>query len=766
MSDIPTAADDSPHGPDLAGMEEADIRAEVERIVASRLFQQADQPIRLLRFIVECALEGGEAPKEYRLAVEALGRRPEFDPRNDTIVRVQVRKLRAKLAKYYETEGIADPTVIDLPVGLYTAKFHKNLLAEAGAADFTGTGRLRRKLARGIWALLAVCAIAAAAFAVSRVFRAAPPQIQAPQLVRLTWDRNLYLAPALSGDGKRLVYVAYGGNGNLDLWLQDMGGGEPVLIAGDSFGREEPVISPDGKRVVFRSGEPQGGLSEMTVGSAEPPKRFSRDGRQPRYSPDGTQLTFWVPAMPHATEEPHSPLFFAPHTSVRALQHGKIFVTDQNTLKVRLLPLTLAAAGLPAWSPDGRFIVVYGSAGMLPFRQEDADWWVAPAVTTDVALKPVRTGIVPLLRRAHAEPVLYPPCWVGPKLYFSAVSGESVDLWEAQLSEGSHRVEGSIRKVSLGDGIALNPTASASGSLAFSVVTGDVNLWVLPVRADRGEPTGPLERITAGAAAKFWSSVSADGREVAYASRRFGSIDLFVKNLRTGGEHAVASAVEQPRMAPDGSQVVFSRAERDTAAIYRVGTAGGNPVRVLANGGEVTGWSADSLWVLHDRGAHLHGHRLDLGLAKDSEFSRHPVEDSYVQALSPDRQWVALICQSRLYLAPIVRGSTAPDHEWIQVTDGSDRIERARWSPNGNLLYFISDRDGHRCIWAQRLVAGTHQPDGPAAAVFHFHRVGPSMDHLAPEMVSFDVADDKLVMVLGEFQSTVFGLPDTRHEGR
>ena len=334
-----------------------------------------------------------------------------------------------------------------------------------------------------------------------------------------------------------------------------------------------------------------------------------------------------------------------------------------------------------------------------------------------------------------------------------------MDPWQAQLSERTHQVQGPIRKVSLGDGTALNPTASASGSLAFSIVSGEVNLWALPIKANLGVPAGALERITAGTSPKFWSSVSADGQRAAFSTRRFGSIDLLIGDVRTGAARKVASAAEQPRISPDGSQIVFSRPERGTAAIYEVGASGGNPLRVIADGGEVTGWSADGRSILFDRGGHLHGHRFYLDPRKDSEFARHPVEDSFVQSLSPDQNWVALICRSKLYLASIGRGIAAPDDQWIQVTDGSESVDRAHWSPDGNLLYFISNQDGHRCVWVQRLAAGSRKPEGAAVAVYHFHGPGPSMDHLSPEVLSFDVSADKLVLVLGEFNSTLFLLP-------
>jgi Tol biopolymer transport system component len=572
----------------------------------------------------------------------------------------------------------------------------------------------------------------------------------------LTTDRNLHLDPALSADGKKLVYAADGGRGSLDIWVQDTAGGDPVRVTSGSADHREPVISPDGLRVVFRSEEQNGGLWELAVGSSEPPKRFSKEGRQPRFSPDGSRLAFWVPGTPNSPIEPVSSLFFGPHGSVRALQHGLIFCTDPNTFKVRLLPLTLAAAGLPAWSPDGRYIVVYGAAEMNPFRQEDPDWWVVSTATTVTPFKPIRTGIVPQLRRIGVDPVLYPPAWVGGKLYFSARSGQTVDLWQAQLSDRTHQVEGPLRKVTLGSGAALNPTASASRNLAISIVSGDVNVWALPVDANRGVPTGKLKRITAGALPNFWSSVSADGRRVAFSSQRFGLLSLFAKDLRTGTERRVADAAEQPRISPDGSQIVFSRPEKATAAVYLVGASGGNASRVVSDAGEVAGWSADGRSIIYDRGSHLHGHLLHLNPKKDDEFARHPVEDSFLESLSPDQNWVTLICQGKLYIAAIAGGTAAPDDQWIQVTDGSDRVDRARWSPDGNLLYFISNRDGHRCIWAQHLAVDSRKPVGAAVAAYHFHDAGPSLDHLSPEVLSFDVSADKLVFALGEFNSTVF----------
>src|SRR5436190_23711130 len=83
------------------------IRAHLDRILATESFSRAGSLSRLLSFLVHRTLDGqAEQLKEYTLGVEVFDRGESFDPRLDTIVRVQARKLRAKLEKYYQT---ADP---------------------------------------------------------------------------------------------------------------------------------------------------------------------------------------------------------------------------------------------------------------------------------------------------------------------------------------------------------------------------------------------------------------------------------------------------------------------------------------------------------------------------------------------------------------------------------------------------------------------------------------------------------------------------------
>jgi TolB-like protein/Flp pilus assembly protein TadD len=96
----------------------------LERILVSPTFQQSDRLKRFLKFIVSEAVAGRRHElKEYVIGVQVFGKEEAFDPRTDPIVRVQARRLRAKLVSYYREEGRADETLIELPKGGYAPVF-------------------------------------------------------------------------------------------------------------------------------------------------------------------------------------------------------------------------------------------------------------------------------------------------------------------------------------------------------------------------------------------------------------------------------------------------------------------------------------------------------------------------------------------------------------------------------------------------------------------------------------------------------------------
>lgn len=102
----------------------SEIHEELERILETKWLRESQQLSALLRHIVQETLEGrAEGLKEYSLGLEVFHRSPDYDPRNDAIVRVQASLLRKRLAAYYENEGRRSALRITLPRGGYVPQF-------------------------------------------------------------------------------------------------------------------------------------------------------------------------------------------------------------------------------------------------------------------------------------------------------------------------------------------------------------------------------------------------------------------------------------------------------------------------------------------------------------------------------------------------------------------------------------------------------------------------------------------------------------------
>src|SRR5215475_12126995 len=106
---------------------------ELERLLQSRVLQGSETLKAFLRYVVLESINNQEGHlKEYTIAAEVFGRNSDYDPRNDSIVRVQAGRLRSKIQEYYATEGKHDKVLIDLPKGHYNAVFS---YAQGGNGD-------------------------------------------------------------------------------------------------------------------------------------------------------------------------------------------------------------------------------------------------------------------------------------------------------------------------------------------------------------------------------------------------------------------------------------------------------------------------------------------------------------------------------------------------------------------------------------------------------------------------------------------------------
>src|ERR1700722_1775768 len=94
----------------------SEIQQELDRILNSKSFESVERLKQFLRFVVqETVADRGHQLKEFVVGESVFGRGASFDPRSDPIVRVQARRLRARLDRYYLEEGQLDQILIELP---------------------------------------------------------------------------------------------------------------------------------------------------------------------------------------------------------------------------------------------------------------------------------------------------------------------------------------------------------------------------------------------------------------------------------------------------------------------------------------------------------------------------------------------------------------------------------------------------------------------------------------------------------------------------
>lgn len=128
--------------------------------------------------------------------------------------------------------------------------------------------------------------------------------------------------------------------------------------------------------------------------------------------------------------------------------------------------------------------------------------------------------------------------------------------------------------------------------------------------------------------------------------------------------------------------------------------------------------------------------------------------------LSWDDRWLTFYWSNdpehtTIFILPI-REHAATEQDLIATTDGSSYDILPEFSPDGKLLYFFSQRDGVRCLWAQRLDSSTKRPIGPPFPVQHFHGARLSTLTVKPGQRAFSVARDKIVFTMDEHLGNIW----------
>jgi len=156
------SSSDKANGPDqdlshesLNGVSIQSIQSQLEKILGSHIFINAERSSRFLRFTVEQAIQGrADQIKEYLVGLEVFDRSQSYDPRTDPIVRVEAGRLRTKLKEYYETEGHDDLVLITYRKGSYVPAFQRREAPASGVVASRSASPLSRWKAIALLALI------------------------------------------------------------------------------------------------------------------------------------------------------------------------------------------------------------------------------------------------------------------------------------------------------------------------------------------------------------------------------------------------------------------------------------------------------------------------------------------------------------------------------------------------------------------------------------------------------------------------------------
>ena len=396
--------------------------------------------------------------------------------------------------------------------------------------------------------------------------REGPSALAVPRLrnaVQVSSSLDVESYPTWSPDGMRLAYqsgAAYIYAGRHDIWLAQLGSGEPVNLTNDSPANNRmPSWSPDGREIAFFS-DRDGSWGLYTVAAIGGTSRnvLSLPGigdlnwSAPQWSRDGTKL----------------------FVSVHQGGENVVIVLSLQSLETTRVRLP-KYEGNVCWdlsvSPNGRrFAYVEGNAGATEVTRL---WTISSSGGEAVALTDGRTNV-------------WSPTWSsdGRKVFYVSNRGGSMDLWQQAVADDGTSV-GEALAVTQGLGIRSAAFSPDGKRLAYSRGGRVANVWRVPILSDRPATWGDAKQVTSEHAYIEFVDVSPDGRLLAFSSDRRGNQDLWLMPAAGGQMTALTTDPTpdwNPRWSPDGREIAFYAFRSGNRDIWVMPSRGG-PARQLTS---------------------------------------------------------------------------------------------------------------------------------------------------------------------------------------
>jgi hypothetical protein len=221
---------------------------QIQRLVSSKTFKTSEVHRNLLTYLAEKSLSGdAQNLKEYTVGLDVFGKPSTYDPRQESVVRMHVGRLRQKLTEYYRTEGVDDPIVIDLPKGGFALTFASRPPSVEAAAPLP-VAPVRTISHREITlAALLAAAVLAAGYLAVRLLRVQGTGSAATASAQpWTSDLQELWSPLLSSDRPLMVTLATGpaGSAGASSSVTGVGTANAAFLLGQFLGQRKHNIFP------------------------------------------------------------------------------------------------------------------------------------------------------------------------------------------------------------------------------------------------------------------------------------------------------------------------------------------------------------------------------------------------------------------------------------------------------------------------------------------------------------------------------------------
>ena len=587
-------------------------------------------------------------------------------------------------------------------------------------------------------------------------------------LTRLTFDDGLQFGATWSPDGRFVAYSSDRG-GKFDVWVQQVSGGDPVQVTRGAGHNWQPEWSPDGKYIAYRSEAGGGGLFVIpALGGAGLERRISTFGYYPRWSPDSSQLLF---------------------QTGQYIVDSKFYVVklDGSDPHEVLSELTAQVWGISAaWHPDGKRIsvwVLHVPSDLEGFRRA-ASFWTAPATGGSAVRSEISPEIWKSAEAAFGSELAdwgatdYKFSWApsGKAIYFTRTLGGARNLWRMSVDPQSLRAT-AIEPMTTGTGFDTELSLSPDGKkLAFTGGSYQARAWLVPFDATRGQVTGPGQAVTSPGEEAWRPSLSRDGKKLAFvAVGERGKWNVWETSLSDGHEAPVIAddhERDMPQWSPDGTRLAYTRVDSSKGThqvmLWSSQTRNEEPLTESTRSYPVVyDWSSDGKWLLMTEGnaaGRAEIWLLPVAARPDAERAARrivsdPAYDLYEEHFSPNGRWIAFIAQrsqpsgteSTIYVMSATGGP------WIRITEGKHWDDKPRWSPDGKIIYFLTERGGYLNVWGIRFDSASGRPVGESFPVTTFNSPRRMVAKaVAPVSISF--TQDRLLVNLEEVSGNIWVL--------